>query len=68
MNLTKDFYTGPEVARIMGYTRQRIWQLTGNGTIDAVRGPGAAGIYLYTRATVQDLLDHGLPNPRGDKE
>jgi hypothetical protein len=59
----KDFYSGPEVAALLGYTRARIWQLTRDGTIDAFQGPG--GIWLYPRAVVEALRREGLPNARG---
>jgi len=59
----KEFYSGPELAKLLGYTRGRIHQLTRDGTIDAFQGPG--GIWLYPRAVVEALKREGLPNARG---
>ena len=59
----KEFYTGPEVAELLGYTRARIWQLTREGVIDAVKGPGR--LWIYTRPVVEALLREGVPNARG---
>lgn len=59
----QDFFTGPQLADLLGYTRARIWQLTRDGVIDAVRGP--RGAWIYSRAEVERLLSEGLPNARG---
>lgn len=62
----KEFYSGPEVAKLLGYTRARIWQLTRDGVLDAVQGPGPhGGVWLYSKAVVEALLREGLPNARG---
>lgn len=59
----KEFYSGPELAELLGYTRARIWQLTRAGVIDGFRGP--RGALIYTRVEVERLLRDGLPNARG---
>ena len=62
---TKEHYSGPELAALLGYTRARIWQLTRDGEIEAVKGPG--GVWIYSRATVEALIETGLPNARGGR-
>lgn len=59
----KALYSGPEVAKLLGYTRARIWQLTRDGVIKAVMGPGR--IWIYTKSVVESLQRDGLPNARG---
>lgn len=59
-----DLLTGPQLAALLGYTRARIWQLTRDNVIPAVR---IGRWWFYKKETVERLLEEGLPNARKGK-